>query len=40
MSSWDKSQKGSFIFKALQENARISQYAVQKWLTDKGISYK
>ena len=39
-SHWDKNQKGSFIFKALQENARISQYAVQKWLTDKGISYK
>ncbi|MDP4852305.1 MAG: hypothetical protein NWR22_03885, partial [Saprospiraceae bacterium] len=39
-SSWDKSQKGSFIFKALQENARISQYTVQKWLTDKGISSK
>ena len=37
-SSWDKSQKGSFIFKTLQENTRISQYAVQKWLTDKGIS--
>lgn len=39
-SSWDKTQKGSFIFKRLQENARISQYAVQKWLTDKGISFK
>jgi len=39
-SHWDKNQKGSFIFKALQENARISQYAVQKWLIDKGISYK
>jgi hypothetical protein len=39
-SSWDKSQKGSFIFKALQENTRISQNAVQKWLTDKGISFK
>ena len=39
-SSWDKSQKGSFIFKALQENTSISQYAVQKWLSDKGISFK
>lgn len=39
-SSWDKTQKGSFIFKRLQENAHISQYAVQKWLTDKGISFK
>jgi subtilisin family serine protease len=39
-SYWDKSQKGSFIFKALQENARISQYDVQKWLTAKGISFK
>ena len=39
-SSWDKSQKGSFIFKTLQENTRISQNAVQKWLTDKGISFK
>ena len=39
-SNWEKSQKGSFIFNALQENARISQYSVQKWLIDKGISYK
>jgi subtilisin family serine protease len=39
-SYWDKSQKGSFIFKALQENTRISQSAVQKWLTDKRISFK
>jgi subtilisin family serine protease len=39
-SYWDKSQKGSFIFKALQENTRISQFAVQKWLTDKSISFK
>ena len=39
-SSWDKSQKGSFIFKALQENTSISQYAVQKWLTGKNISFK
>ena len=39
-SYWDKSQKGSFIFKALQENTRISQFAVQKWLTDKRISFK
>lgn len=39
-SYWDKSQKGSFIFKALQENTRISQYAVQKWLTGKNISFK
>lgn len=39
-SSWDKTQKGSYIFKKLQENAHISQYAVQKWLTDKGISFK
>jgi subtilisin family serine protease len=39
-SSWDKSQKGSFIFKALEENTRISQYAVQKWLTSKNISFK
>lgn len=38
-SHWDKNQKGSYIFKALQENTRISQYAVQKWLTDKGISF-
>ena len=39
-SYWDKSQKGSFIFKALQENTRISQFAVQKWLTGKNISFK
>ena len=39
-SSWDKSQKGSFIFKTLQENTRISQNAVQKWLTDKVFENK
>lgn len=38
--AWEKSQKGTFIFNALEENTRISQYSVQKWLSNKGISFK
>lgn len=38
--NWDKSQKGTYIFNALQENTRISQNEVQKWLRDKGLPFK
>jgi subtilisin family serine protease len=37
--SWGKAQKGTYIFNALRENTRISQYPVQKWLSEKGISF-
>jgi len=39
-SNWDKTQKGSYIFNALQENTRISQNEVQKWFNNKGIPFK
>jgi subtilisin family serine protease len=39
-SNWDKNQKGTYIFQALQENARISQAAVQNWLQRSHIPYK
>jgi len=38
--NWDKTQKGTYIFNALQENTRISQNEVQKWLKNKGIPFK
>jgi len=39
-SNWDKTQKGTYIFNALQENTRISQNEVQKWFNNKGIPFK
>lgn len=39
-SNWDKTQKGTYIFNALQENTSISQNEVQKWFNNKGIPFK